>query len=165
MADAKENDSKADEMLLKRCAYHGLNFAAPFIVMRHWDSIHQEGNYWCGEFETDDVDWRIAELLVNIQYACQRHYFGAMAEKYFDDQRRDISANARRKQKTIEAFNCLPDEFTAEEIMRCFRLEGESSARGRARTLLADHVAVKTGEFKENGKVKTLYRKTGTVML
>ncbi len=58
MADAKENDSKADEMLLKRCAYHGLNFAAPFIVMRHWDSIHQEDNYWCGEFETDDVDWR-----------------------------------------------------------------------------------------------------------
>ena len=165
MADAKENDSKADEILLKRCAYHGLNFAAPFIVMRHWSNIHQEGNYRCGEFDTDEVDWRIAELLVNIQYACQRHYFGAMAEKYFDDQRRDISANARRKQKTIEAFNCLPDEFTAEDIMRCFRLEGESSARGRARTLLADHVAVKTGEFKENGKVKTLYRKTGTVML
>ena len=36
MMDAKENDSKADEMLLKRCAYHGLNFSAPFIVMRHW---------------------------------------------------------------------------------------------------------------------------------
>ena len=165
MADAKENNSKADEMLLKRCAYHGLNFAAPFIVMRHWACIHQEGNYWCGEFETDDVDWRLTELLVNIQYACQRHYFGAMAEKYFDDQKRDVSANARRKQKTIEAFNRLPEEFTAEDIMRCFRLEGESSARGRARTLLADHVAVKTGEFKENGKVKTLYRKTGTVML
>ena len=59
MADAAENDSKADEMLLKRCAYHGLNFAAPFIVMRHWDKMHQEGQYWCGEFETDDVDWRL----------------------------------------------------------------------------------------------------------
>ena len=165
MADAKENNSKADEMLLKRCAYHGLNFAAPFIVMRHWESIHQEGNYWCGEFETDDVDWRLTELLVNIQYACQRHYFGAMAEKYFDDQKRDVSANARRKQKTIEAFNRLPEEFTAEDIMRCFGLEGESSARGRARTLLADHLAVKTGEFKDNGKVKALYRKTGIVML
>ena len=35
MMDAKENESKADEMLLKRCAYHGLNFSAPFIVMRH----------------------------------------------------------------------------------------------------------------------------------
>ena len=37
--------------------------------------------------------------------------------------------------------------------------------RGRARTLLAYHLAVKTGEFKDNGKVKALYRKTGTVML
>ena len=39
MEDAKENESKADEMLLKRCAYHGLNFSAPFIVMRHWISL------------------------------------------------------------------------------------------------------------------------------
>ena len=165
MMDAKENNSKADEMLLKRCAYHGLNFVAPFIVMRHWQQIHQEGNYWCGEFETDDVDWRLTELLVNIQYACQRHYFGAMAEKYFDDQKRDVSANSRRQQKTIEAFNRLPEEFTADDIMRCFGLEGESSARGRARTLIADHLAVKTGEYKDNGKVKSMYRKTGTVML
>ena len=165
MADAKENNSKADEMLLKRCAYHGLNFSAPFIVMRHWDCIHQEGNYWCGEFETDEVDWRLAELIVNIQYACQRHFFGAMAEKYFDDQRRDISANTRRNQKTIEAFNRLPEEFTAEDIMRCFGLEGESSARTRAHKLLADHLAVKTGEFKDNGKVKAQYRKTGRAML
>ena len=29
MADARENDSRADEMLLKRCAYHGLIFSAP----------------------------------------------------------------------------------------------------------------------------------------
>ena len=165
MMDAKENNSMADEMLLKRCAYHGLNFAAPFIVMRHWSQIHQEGNYWCGEFETDDVDWKLAELLVNIQYACQRHYFGAMAEKYFDDQKRDVSANSRRQQKTIEAFNRLPEEFTADDIMRCFGLEGESSARGRARTLIADHLAVKTGEYKDNGKVKSMYRKTGTVMM
>ena len=165
MEDAKENDSKADEMLLKRCAYHGLNFSAPFIVMRHWDKMHQEGNYWCGEFETDDVDWQLAELIVNIQYACQRHYFGAMAEAYFDNKLKEASVNVRRKQKTIEAFNRLPDEFTAEDIMRCFGLEGESSARGRARTLLADHLAVKTGEFKENGKVKTLYRKTGAILL
>ena len=165
MTDAAENNSKADEMLLKRCAYHGLNFAAPFIVMRHWDKMKQDGDYWCGEFETDEADWRLAELIVNIQYACQRHYFGAMAEKYFDDQQRDVSVNTRRKPKTIEAFNRLPEEFTADDIMRCFGLEGESSARGRARTLIADHLAVKTGEFKEDGKVKSKYRKTGTVML
>ena len=53
MADAAENESRADEMLLKRCAYHGLNFAAPFIVMRHWDQLKQDGAFWCGEFEGD----------------------------------------------------------------------------------------------------------------
>ena len=85
MEDAKENDSKADEMLLKRCAYHGLNFAAPFIVMRHWGELRQDGDFWCGEFETDETDWRLVELIVNIQYACQRHFFGAMAGNYFDN--------------------------------------------------------------------------------
>ena len=38
-----------------RYAYHGLNFSAPFIVMRHWDELHQDGQFWCGEFTTDDV--------------------------------------------------------------------------------------------------------------
>ena len=101
MADAEENESKADEMLLKRCAYHGLNFAAPFIVMRHWDKMHQDGNYWCGEFETDDTDWRLAELIVNIQYACQRHYFGAMAEAYFDNKLKDASVNVQRRRGAL----------------------------------------------------------------
>ena len=119
MADAKENDSKAEEMLLKRCAYHGLNFAAPFIVMRHWADVHQDGSYWCGEFETDDVDWRLAELLVTIQYACQRHYFLAMAEKYFDDQLRDVSVNAHRKQKTIDAFKSLCEDQPPDEGSLC----------------------------------------------
>ena len=38
-----------------RYAYHGLNFSAPFIVMRHWNELHQDGQFWCGEFTTDDV--------------------------------------------------------------------------------------------------------------
>jgi len=51
----------------------------PFIVMRHWDKMHQDGDYWCGEFETDEVDWKLAELIVNIQYTCQRHCGSAAA--------------------------------------------------------------------------------------
>ena len=73
--------------------------------MRHWTNIRQEGDYWCGEFETDDTDWRLAELIVTIQYACQRHYFGALAEKYFDDKTRDAAANVQRRGKTIEAYS------------------------------------------------------------
>ena len=165
MADAAENDSKADEMLLKRCAYHGLNFAAPFIVMRHWDQMKQDGNYWCGEFETDEVDWKLAELIVNIQYACQRHYFGAMAEAYFDNKLKDASVNVQRKQKTYEAFQRLPEEFTAEDVMRCFNLSSEGAARSRMHRLLSDHLIEKVSDGRGNIKALSIYRKTGTIML
>ena len=165
MMDAKENDSKADEMLLKRCAYHGLNFAAPFIVMRHWDKMHQEGDFWCGEFETDEVDWRLVELIVNIQFACQRHYFGAMAEAYFDNKLKDASVNIQRRQKTIEAFNRLPEAFTIDDVVRCFSLNNLSAARARVIRLQKDHLAERVGEFVENGTTKAKYRKTGVMML
>jgi hypothetical protein len=165
MEDAKENDSKADEMLLKRCAYHGLNFSVPFIVMRHWADIHQDGQYWCGEFETDATDWKLTELLVTIQYACQRHYFGALAEKYFDDKTRDAAANTPRRAKTIEAFNRLPEEFTAEDVMRCFGLTQNNAARARVFRLLKDGLVEKVDEFVENGTTKAKYKKTGAVMI
>ena len=165
MEDAKENDSKADEMLLKRCAYHGLNFAAPFIVMRHWDKMKQDGQYWCGEFETDDVDWKLAELIVNIQYACQRHYFGAMAEAYFDNKLKDASVNVQRRPKTYEAFARLPEEFTTEDVMRCFSLTHKNSARARVFRLQKDGLVEKIDEFVENGTTKAKYKKTGAVMI
>ena len=164
MEDAKENDSKADEMLLKRCAYHGLNFAAPFIVMRHWDKMKQDGQYWCGEFETDEVDWKLAELIVNIQYACQRHYFGAMAENYFDNKLKDASVNVQRKQKTYEGFERLPEEFTSEDVMRCFNLKSGSAVYMRISRLQKDHLIEKTDEFVDGGTTKSRYRKTGVMM-
>ena len=164
MEDAKENDSKADEMLLKRCAYHGLNFAAPFIVMRHWDKMKQDGNYWCGEFETDEVDWKLAELIVNIQYACQRHYFGAMAENYFDNKLKDASVNVQRRQKTYEGFERLPEEFTSEDVMRCFNLKSSSAVYMRISRLQKDHLIEKTDEFVDGGTTKSRYRKTGVMM-
>ena len=165
MMDAKENESKADEMLLKRCAYHGLNFSAPFIVMRHWDKMHQDGQYWCGEFETDEVDWRLAELITNIQYACQRYYFGAMAEAYFDNKQKDASVNVMRRQKTFESFYRLPDEFTSADVMRCFNLSTEGAARMKIKRLLSDHLIEKLGDGRQAGNSKSSYRKTGTLCL
>ena len=164
MADAQENDSKADEMLLKRCAYHGLNFAAPFIMMRHWDQLKKDGDFWCGAFETDDVDWKLAELIVNIQYACQRHFFGALAETYFDNKDRDAVSNVKRQSKTIEAFHRLPEEFTVNDIMRCFKLSIESS-KVRVSRLLKDHLVVRVGEIKEDGTIKAVYQKIPNIMI
>ena len=165
MADAKDNNSKADEMLLKRCSYHGLNFAAPFIVMRHWDKLHQDGEYWCGEFETDEVDWKLSELIVNIQYACQRHYFGAMAETYFDNKNREASVNVKRQPRTVEAFNRLPDEFTPEDVMCCFNLATDGAVHSKTRRLLDDHLIEKVSDSRKSGSGKTLYRKTGSIIV
>ena len=163
MMDAKDNDSRADEMLLKRCAYHGINFSAPFIVMRHWEQMKQDGNYWCGEFETDETDWRLAELITNIQFACQKYYFGAMAENYFDNKLRDANVNVQRRQKTIEAFNRLPEEFTNEDVMRCFGLNNNGSARKRIGRLVSDHLVEKIRE--EYATSQALFRKTGVTLL
>jgi hypothetical protein len=165
MMDAKENDSRADEMLLKRCAYHGLNFAAPFIVMRHWSSMKQDGTYWCGTFETDDIDWQLARLIVNIQYACQRYYFGAMAEAYFDNKLKDASVNVQRRQKTIEGFARLPEQFDTDDVMRCFNLSSEGAARMKIKRLLSDRLIEKTGDGRQPGASKSSYRKTGNIML
>ncbi len=164
MMDAKDNDSRADEMLLKRCAYHGLNFAAPFIVIRHWDSMKEDGTFFCGEFETDDTDWRLAEMLVNIQYACQRHFFGKMAEEYFEEQTQEANVKYRRMSKTIEAFNRLPEEFTTEDVIRCFALSSAGSAYSRINRLMKDHAVEKSEEYKENGTTKVKYRKTANLL-
>ena len=165
MLDAQENDSKADEMLLKRCAYHGLNFAAPFIMMRHWSALKQDGDYWTGEFETDEVDWRLAELITNIQYACQRYFFGAMAENYFDNKLKEASVNVQRRPKTYDSFQRLPEVFTTEDVMRCFNLGSMASARSKAMRLQRDHLIEKIEEFVEDGKIKSKFRKTGTLIL
>ena len=164
MEDAKENDSKADEMLLKRCAYHGINFSAPFIVMRHWGELHQEGEYWCGEFETDEIDDRLAELIVNIQFACQRHFFGSLAEKYFDDKLRDAVSNRCHNQKTIEGFNRLPEEFTINDVMKCFH-QGINAAKSKIKRLLKDGAVVKSGDFVENGTTKAIYKKIAILVI
>ena len=162
MADAAENESKADEMLLKRCAYHGLNFSAPFIVMRHWDELHQDGQFWCGEFTTDETDWKLAELIVNMQYACQRHYFGAMAEAYFDNKLRDATANVQRQQKTIEGFNRLPEVFTTDDVMRCFGLS-TTTVNSKIARLSNDHLIEKAESYTENGHRKWKFRKIATM--
>ena len=100
---------------------------------------------------------------MNIQFACQRHFFGYMAEQYFEEQLKEASVNVRRSQKTIEAFRRLPAEFMVEDVMRCFQL-AEQSARTRIMRLMRDHLAERKGDVKGEGCVKAVYRKTGVMM-
>ena len=158
MEDAKENDSKADEMLLKRVAYHALNFSAPFIVMRHWEEMRNDGDKFVCAFETDEVDRELCEMVFNMQYVCQRHFFGKLAENYFKNRHNESASCTRRWRKTEQNFNKLPDEFTAEDVARCFNLKDVKSARVRICRFVQDRVV----EVAERGD-EVWYRKTGYV--
>ena len=155
MADCAEDDSEANELMLKRVPYHALNYAAPFIDMRHFESMHLEGKFWEGEYEVDDTDWKLCELIARIQYATQQHFFGVMAEKYFDDMNNDVQITGKRHySKSVEGFNKLPEIFQMEDVMKSFGYNSESSAYSKIRRLTIDKMIEKT---EEAGLVK--YRK------
>ena len=147
MDDCREDDSEANELMLKRVPYHALNYSAPFIDMRHWDCMQQEGKYWKGTYEVDDTDWKLCELIARIQYATQQYFFGALAEKYFDDLngRVLISGKCHRK-KSVEGFNRLPEIFTREDVMNAFGYDKEGSANKKIERLMGSHIIEKMEE-------------------
>ena len=155
MADCAEDDSEANELMLKRVPYHALNYAAPFIDMRHWGSLHQENNHWIGEYEVDDIDWKLCELVARIQYATQQHFFGVMAEKYFDDMNNDVQITGKRhQQRSVDGYNRLPDVFTKEDVMKCFGYNSEDSVKTKLRRLLENNLVEKIIEGDDKGSYK-----------
>ena len=139
MADCEEDQSEANELMLKRVPYHALNYSAPFIDMRHWDSLHQQGNYWMGDYEVDDTDWKLCELIARIQYAMQQHFFGVMAEKYFDDMNNDVQITGRRHyNKSVEGYARLPQVFSKEDVMKCFGYTKDKTALKKLERLTSD---------------------------
>ena len=74
--------------------------------------------------------------------------------------------NVQHRQRTIEAFKRLPEEFTTEDVMRCFQLRSESSgARVKIKRLLDDHLVEKVREIQVGKTHKAIYRKTDCLML
>ena len=153
MADCAEDESEANELMLKRVPYHALNYVAPFIDMRHWESLHQQGSYWTGEYEVDETDWKLCELIARIQYATQQHFFGVMAEKYFDDMNGDVQVTGRRHQmRSVNGYNKLPEIFSKEDVMRSF---GYNSLRGvwvKIKRLTEMNLIKSIDEGKDKGK-------------
>jgi hypothetical protein len=155
MADCAEDESEANELMLKRVPYHAINYSAPFIDMRHWDSLHQEGNYWTGTYETDEIDWKLCELIARIQYATQQHFFGVMAEKYFDDMNNDVQFTGKRHyQKSVNGYNQLPEVFTKDDVMKCFGYNNRNVAYTKIKRLIDQNLAVQITEGDLKGKYK-----------
>jgi len=160
MADCAEDDSEANELMLKRVPYHALNYAVPFIDMRHYGSLHQEGKFWEGTYEVDDTDWKLCELMARIQYATQQHFFGVMAEKYFDDMNNDVQITGKRhQQKSVDGYNRLPEVFTKEDVMRCFGYSSDGSVKSKIKRLIDSKLIEKCGEAEKNGSNLINYKK------
>ena len=157
MEDCAEDDSEANELMLKRVPYHALNYSAPFIDMRHYDSLHQEGKYWEGTYEVDETDWKLCELMARIQYATQQHFFGVMAEKYFDDMNNDVQITGKRhQQKSIEGYNRLPNIFTKEDVVKSFGYKNEEAIRKKIYRLVHSNLVKLIDEGENKGKYQKI---------
>ena len=154
--DSSEDERDAFELMLKRVPYHALNYSAPFIDIRHWDSLQQKGNYWTGEYEVDETDWKLCELFARIQYAMQQRFFSVMAEKYFTDMNNDVQITDKRyTQRSADGYNQLPDIFTKDDVMRCFGYDKPDACKKKLyRLTKTKHI-----ELIHEGENKGSYRK------
>ena len=159
MEDCAEDGSEANELMLKRVPYHALNYAAPFIDMRHFDHLHLEGKYWEGTYEVDELDWKLCELIARIQYATQQHFFGVMAEKYFDDMNNDVQITGKRHyQKSVDGYNRLPEVFDKEDIKRCFGNNGSAYVAMKIKRFSEDRLIERIEDGEHKGKFRKLMK-------
>ena len=146
MEIAAFNDDKADRMLLKRCSVNGICIAAPWVDMRHWDEREKTGTY-----EPDETDMALLDLVLDIQYRTQRHFFYELARNYFDEQTKDSTTFRRRTTRFEQCFMRLPDEFTTEQFTKTFGYANNRSASKTIDRLLNDKAIERTkrGEYRK----------------
>jgi len=159
MEDAKENDSKCEEDMIKRPCWHGINYVLPFVVSRHWDKMVEDGaRYKCGEdFQPDKFDVQLALLIAKAQLAFQEYYFKAIGEKHYDDQLSQESSGRTHQQKTWIGYRRLPNPFTSQDVDICFGYEGKTgSICSKIKRLVDDGMAQKITKGEDKGKYRKL---------
>ena len=138
-AIAEFNNDQADWLLIKRVPYYGINVSAPYIDMRHDKEREETGTY-----TIDDTDKALCDLVLDIQYRTQLHWYYELHRKYYDDQLRDAANYRRRTNKFIECYRKLPDEFTTEQFAQIFGYANTRSAQKALQRLLEDKVIERT---------------------
>jgi len=145
MALAEIDNSKADEMLIKRVPYYGINIAAPYILMRHWDEWQDTHT-----FTVDEKDKELVLLILDIQYRCQKQYFGRYAEDYFNDMQRDVTMHVTRTGYLERGIEKLPEVFNYDDVMKVFDCNKDSARTYTSRMFILGYVKK---EGKRNNKI------------
>lgn len=146
-AIAEFNDKdQADWLLIKRVPYYGINVCAPYIDMRHWEEREQTGTY-----QIDDMDRRLCDLVLDIQYRTQLFWYYDLHRLYYDNQLREAAQQRRRTNKFMECFRQLPDEFTTEKFAQVFGYANNRSGQKTLERLLDDKAIERTmrGNYKK----------------
>jgi len=158
MQDAKEDDSKVDEDLLKRCAWHGINYAIPFIVSRHWDEMKEDNGFWTpgAGFKIDKTDLKLCQLIVNAQFAFQRYFVGPIAEKFYESKAIESVSSRHLQTRTKEAYMKLPEIFGMEDVMSCYGYNSVGGGCSRLKRLQDDGLAEKIRSGENKGKYRKL---------
>lgn len=158
MRDAKEEDSKPLEDLVKRPCWIAINLALPYVITRHWDKMVEDGGRMvCGpDFKTDKIDRELVLALCNAQYAFQQYFFLATGEKLYDDRQAIEASNAHRQQHTIMAFRRLPNPFSSEDVMREYSYNSVGSVCSRLKILCDDGMAQRIRQGADKGKYRKL---------
>ena len=133
MAIAKFNEDKAQRMLLKRITQTSLCIVAPWVDMRHFEERERTGTY-----TIDETDIALLDLVIDIQYKTQRHFFYELARKYYKSQQEDETTYRHRSTRYEECFRRLPDEFTTEEFAKTFGYANPHSAQKTLERLIKD---------------------------
>ena len=123
MEVAEFNGDKADRTLLKRIPYYGIGISLPFILMRHWDEWQEAGT-----LTMDERDKQLCKLAMEIQYRCQKFFFGEMAFNYFADQNKEFVVR-KRTTRYDACFRKLPEEFKTQQFMDCFGVSQSAASR------------------------------------
>ena len=159
MLDAKDEDNKALEDLVKRPCWIAMNLALPYIIVRHWDKMVEDGGRMvCGpDFKTDKIDRELVLTLCDAQFAFQQHFFLATGEKLYDDRLAIETSNVRHQQRTIIGYRRLPNLFTSQDVDECFGYEGKTgSICSKLKRLVDDGLAVKITKGEDKGKYRKL---------
>lgn len=145
IADFNDQD-QADWLLIKRVPYYGINITAPYIDMRHWEEREQTGTYLI-----DDTDRALCDLVLDIQYRTQLHWFYQLHRKYYDEQMVEAANYRRRTTKFVECFRKLPEEFSTEKFAEVFGYANNRSGQKTLQRLLDDKAIKRTmrGNYKK----------------
>ena len=159
MNDAKEEDSKALEDLVKRPCWHAINYALPFIVSRHWDQMveDEDGYMKCGPgFATDHVDRKLTLLLAKAQLAFQKYFFLAVGEQLYENLQMQSVTGHQTTQRLQLAYKRLPAVFTSADVAREYGYDSQGSISSRLKRLQDDGLAQKIRTGEDKGKYRKL---------